>query len=152
MTVNEEFEEVPCKTDTWSRPSNSLRFSWTGNIQEDDDAAGFSIISRFLIMIFCFLQRRYQCLPPPLHLCVLPCKGISFFGYFLGNFNKHFLLFSGITFFLPWLSFRLLIIWLPHHSKIVAVTQGCLVPLFQIHASHVLWRKKCQNKTSSTTT
>jgi hypothetical protein len=22
-------------------PSNSLRFSWTGNMQEDDDAAGF---------------------------------------------------------------------------------------------------------------
>jgi hypothetical protein len=68
-----------------------VRFSWTGNMQEDDDAAGFiegfsfkhdikflfkgtcfSIIARLVIIIFCFLQRRYQCLPPPLHL--LPCK------------------------------------------------------------------------------
>jgi hypothetical protein len=26
----------------------------------------FSIIAGLIIMIFCFLQRRYQCLPPPL--------------------------------------------------------------------------------------
>ena len=115
----------------------------------------FSIIPRLVIMISCFLQRRYQCLPPPLHL--LPCKGISFFVHFPGNFNKHFfLLFFRNYFFLPWLSFQLLIIWLPHHSKIlaeqklmlqiqkVAATQRCLVPLFQIHASHFLWIKtKC---------
>jgi hypothetical protein len=47
-------------------------------------------IARLVIIIFCFLQRRYQCLPPPLHL--LPCKGISFFVHFLCIFNKHFFL------------------------------------------------------------